>query len=164
MSGARQLPATDYAALKAATRQLLTAAGGGNEGAKVTRVGQQVLSSYGSLGIEHAERFAPIDVIADLEAECGEPLVTAKLAELGGHLLVRLPRGDGFDAVARQTMRSAQEYAELIAGVMAAKADGRITADEAPRILTDIRELMIELAGLAEAVQAAAVAEEDRHG
>ena len=158
---ARQLPSTDYAALKAATRKLLAAAGGGNEGAKATRVGQQVLSSYGSLGAEHAERFAPIDVIADLEAECGQPLVTRRLAELSNCLLVPLPIADGFDAVSRQTMRSAQEYAELIASVMAAKADGRIDAGEARRLLADIRDLMVELAGLAEAVQAAVCHEED---
>jgi hypothetical protein len=150
----RQLPASDYIGAKAAFRQLLKATGGGNEAARVTRVAQQVLSSYGSLDAQHAERFAPIDVVADLEAECGQPIVTRKLAELSNCLLVPLPRSGSADELDRQTLRTAQEYAELIARVMAAGRDGKITAEEAPPILTDIHELMVELAGMAEAVQA----------
>ncbi len=155
---ARQLPANDYAGLKAATRQLVSAAGGGNEAAKVTRVSQQVLSGYGSLGAEHAERFAPLDVIADLEAECGQAIVTRKLAELSHCLLVQLPTGCSHAAVTERSGRSAHEFGEVMAGVFGALAnDGRITADEAQPILNDIRELMLELAGLAEAVKAATV-------
>lgn len=157
---ARQLPANDYAGLKAATRQLVTAAGGGNEGSKVTRVSQQVLSGYGSANAEHAERFVPLDVIADLEAECGQPIVTRKLAELAHCLLVQLPRGAGHAAVTERSGRSAHEFGEVMAGVFGALAnDGKITPDEAQPILTDIRELMLELAGLAEAVKAATVVE-----
>lgn len=157
---ARQLPATDYAGLKAATRQLLKATGGGNEAAKATRVSQQVLSGYGSGGDEHSERFAPADVIADLEAECGQPIVTRKLAELANCLLVQLPHGAGNSAITERSGRSAHEFGEVMSGVFAALAnDGLITPDEAPPILNDIRELMLELAGLAEAVKAATVQE-----
>jgi hypothetical protein len=159
---ARQLPSSDYAALKAATRQLVTATGGGNEAAKATRVGQQVLSGYGGIGPEHAERFAPVDVIADLEAECGRPIVTRKLAELSNCLLVPLPSGQGADAVSARAGRSAHEFGEVMEGVFAALRDGRITQDEAPPILANIRELMLELAGMAEAVQAAALDGEER--
>jgi len=157
---ARQLPASDYVALKAATRQLVTAVGGGNEAAKATRVSQQVLSGYGSVGDEHHERFAPADVIADLEAECGQPIVTRKLAELANCLLVQLPHGAGNSAVTERSGRSAHEFGEVMSGVFGALAnDGRITPDEAAPILNDIRELMLELAGLAEAVKAAVVVE-----
>jgi hypothetical protein len=161
----RQLPATDYAALKAATRQLVSAAGGGNEAAKATRVGQQVLSGYGSLAPEHRDRFAPLDVVADLEAECGQPIVTRKLAALNNCLLVQLPTGPGHGAVTERSGRSAHEFGEVMAGVFGALAnDGRITPDEAGPILNDIRELMLELAGLAEAVKAATEVSEGADG
>lgn len=158
----RQLPASDYHGLKAATRQLLKTAGGGNEGARITRVGQQVLSNYGSPSDDHVERFAPIDVIADLEVECGQPIVTRKLAELNNCLLVPLPHGANGDGVAARAGRSAHEFGELMEDVFTALKDGRITREEAPPILTNIRELMLELAGMAEAVKASALREEEQ--
>jgi len=156
----RRLPATTYTALKTATQQFIDDAFGTQTlAAKATRVGQSAISDYGNRGPEQAETFMPIDVMLDLVSASGNVDLLRHLATQAGCLLHQL-HDAGSDAVGRQTMRSSQEYAELIASVMAAKADGKITPAESTRVLADISELMRELHGLAAAVQAAVVHEE----
>ncbi len=147
----RQLPRSDYFGIKGATRELV-----GRAGTNCTRVDQQTLSKYGNPGEDHAERFMPVDVVADLEAECGLPIVTRKLAELSGCLLVPLPRGTGHGALTERSHRTAQEFAEVMAGILAALADQVMTEEEAQPVLTNIHELMLECAALAEEVKASA--------
>lgn len=73
------------AKIKAATRKLVTAAGGIESAAQVTRVSAASLSLYGLL---HKEQFIPADAVGDLERDTGVPLVTRVLAELAGYDLV----------------------------------------------------------------------------
>lgn len=146
----RYLAGSDYAGLKGSTRKLVKTSDIG-----VTRVGQQELSKYGNPSDDHAERFMPVDIVADLEAECGMPIVTAKLAELAGCLLVPLPKGKGQGALNERSHRTAQEFAEVMSGILGALADGEITEAEGEAILQNIHEMMIEGAALAEEVRAA---------
>lgn len=83
-------------ALKAATRQLVQAAGGQEAAATYTRfVRHQAFSDFGNAGPDHAAKFAPIDAVADLEAVThgtpGHPVVTRALARAAGFALVPLP-------------------------------------------------------------------------
>jgi hypothetical protein len=78
------------------------------------------------------------------------------LAQLANCLLVPLPPVEPGDAIDEHTIRSAREYADMVAAIITAKRDGRITRPEARALLRDIRELMIELAALAEAIKAVA--------
>lgn len=129
MSGARFLPAKDYALEKAATRQLVRLAGGVAQAATFTRVDPARLSRYGS---PHDPQFVPIDVVADLEAEAGDPIVTRALADLSGCLLVAKPKADAARGMAATLGRTAKETGEALAALGSALADdGVITAAEA---------------------------------
>jgi hypothetical protein len=153
---ARQLPATDYAGLKAATRKQISINGGPVEAARSTRVGHQDLSRYGSTADDHDERFIPADVIADLEAECGQPIITRKLAELSGYVLIRLPQGRGPGRVLEASGRSAQDMGAMMMELGQALTDGRLTGPESAAIHERIQCLQIDLAELDAAVQAEA--------
>lgn len=86
----------DKQALKRATSMLVRAAGGQEAAVGFTRLSRhQALSDYGNPSADMATRFAPIDVVADLEALTHDtpdhPAVTRQLARLAGYDLVRLP-------------------------------------------------------------------------
>ena len=118
---ARQLPAESYALLKAATRHLVRAAGGVEHAP--TRVGKSNLSDYGS--INKSETYIPIDVVADIEADLGDPRVTRALADLAGYDLV--PRtGTELAEVDLDRMVSAlgSRYGQLCQVVERMEADG----------------------------------------
>lgn len=126
----RQLPRADYLALKAATRALVETAGGARSAASRVRDGIDAarLSRYGS---PHEPLFMPLDIIADLEAETGEPAIARALAELAGCDLVRrataAPRGQ----IAQNFAAIAAEAGDVFKVTGAALGDGAITAAEA---------------------------------
>ncbi|WP_173087330.1 phage regulatory CII family protein [Devosia sp. 1635] len=146
---ARQLPASDYAKLKAATRQLISTSGGPVDAARVTRVDHQGLSRYGSTNEDHAERFMPADVIADIEAECGQPIVTRKLADLAGYLLVPVPQvartGTVLGAVTAATLK---ETSDVFVALGESLGDGTVSQADAERIGREVDEAMAKLAAL----------------
>ena len=53
-------------------------------------------------------------------------------------------------------IRSAKDYADLVGALIEAKRSGTIARADVPRVLADVRDLMLELAALAEAVKQAA--------
>lgn len=154
----RRLAARVYASLKAKTRKTVDSLGKQANAAEVTRVEQQHISDYCS--INRPGSFMPVDVLADLLDAGADPALLAELADLAGCLLVPLPRGKGHAAITERSGRTAEEFGQVMAGILAALGDGRITRAEAAAILTNIHELMLELAGLAEAVKAATVPED----
>lgn len=155
MSPARYLPKNDYLGLKATFRRLVVLVGGGNEAAAQTRVGQQALDRYGSISAEHEDRFAPADVIADLEAACGEPIVTRKLAELSGHVLVPLPVVQGSTARLDQvTGKALMEVGQVFTRLGEARADGVICDNEAAALKREIGEAVTMLLKLDRAIDA----------
>jgi hypothetical protein len=79
------LPDERKAKIKAATRKLVTQAGGQESAAQVCRVSGPSLAYY---GLPHRDQYIPADAIADLERDVGVPLVTRILAELAGYDLV----------------------------------------------------------------------------
>jgi len=146
---ARQLPGNDYLSLKAATRRLLAEAGGNVAASAVTRVDHQGLSRYGNVSVDHADRFMPADVIADIEAECGQPIVTRRLADLSGYLLVPVPRvaksGTLLGAITAATMK---ETSDVFVALGDSLGDGKLCAADADRIEREIDEAMAKLAAL----------------
>ena len=138
---ARQLPERDYLALKASTRGLLKLAGGQEAASSATRVGQQALSRYGAAS--EPEAFAPIDVIADLEAETGEPVVTRALAHLAGFDLVSREKGDG-QPLPRRLGCIAKEAGDVVASLANALADGTVTHAERVLVEAETQELIAE--------------------
>lgn len=145
---ARQLPATDYAGLKTIFRQLVKRIGGGAHAATLTRVRQQEISNYGSAEPDYAERFAPIDIVADLEAEVG-PMVTAELARLSNHILVPLPEVARCNTpLGRITGQAMKETSEVFVRLGDMLDDGVLTRVEGAHLRREIREAMVALARL----------------
>lgn len=157
MARGRQLPDRDYQALKAATRQLINAAGGTVAAAAVTRGDHQGISRYGSAHPDNADRFMPIDVIADLESECEQPVLTKELARLSGHLLVQVPNvvrsGTALGVI---TAKALKETSEVFVALADGMGDGRLCATDAANIGREIDEALAKLAALKLQVQAEA--------
>lgn len=79
---------SEYSRLKQATRHLVKACGGLEAAAAITRVGHSELSRY----YDPREKLhIPADIIADLERDCGRPILTQTLANLIGFELVQMP-------------------------------------------------------------------------
>ncbi|MFC3693388.1 phage regulatory CII family protein [Chenggangzhangella methanolivorans] len=142
MTGARQLPERDYLALKAETRALVKRCGGQEAAAASTRVSHQALSRYGAL--EDAPNFAPIDVVADLEAEIGEPVVSRALAGLLGFTLVKVEAGAQLTP-AQRFARVMKETHEVNAAFADALSDGAIDEAERRAITREARDAIGEL-------------------
>ena len=146
---ARQLPASDYQKLKAASRALVATVGGAVAAAGVTRGDHQSVSRYGSAHPDNADRFMPIDVLADLESESEQPVLTRVLAEMSGYLLVPVPRAVGSGtALGRVVAAALKETSQVFVRMADALGDGRLSADEAKEIAAEVNEAMIMLAAL----------------
>lgn len=138
----RPLAAEAYARLKAATRKLVRDAGG-CEYAE-TRVGKTKLAEYGAPNMP--DRFAPVDVIADLERSVGEPLVTRELAAQAGYDLV--PAGQAAVPLKRletYLLDLMGQLGALSREIAAAEADGQLDAAEIERIRLAAQTLKIEI-------------------
>lgn len=150
---ARPLRAADYLTLKAAFRRLVDACGGCESAAAVTRASFQTLSKYGR---PQEPVYAPVDVIADLEADAGDPLVSRVLAGLTGHVLVRLPEGvDGAGRWHGHIADVAQGMGEVVRRLGDALADdGEISPREVRdmRLLEPIRAAIVDLVELEKAL------------
>jgi hypothetical protein len=158
----RRLPAQTYSLVKARFDQLLDRLGGSTGAAGYTRLSQPDLSRCASNTEHNTERFAAIDVLADLEDAAGEPLVSRELCMRLCYLVVPLPKGTGPAQVLRASGRSAEEMGRLMVTVGTALADDRIDHGEASTIYSGIHQVMIDLAHLAESVRKEAIREEDR--
>ncbi len=109
------------------------------------------LGRYYSNDVEHADRFMPIDVVARIEAVARFPHVTQALAELGGLEVSldesrrnRLPDG----AVSSDVVVLSQRFAQLMAEYHQSIMDGKITMNEARRLLSEtqaLQKILIEM-------------------
>ncbi|MDD8022524.1 MAG: hypothetical protein PHX82_05400 [Paracoccaceae bacterium] len=101
------------------------------------------LGRYYSADPDHSDRFMPVDVVARLEAVSRFPHVTHALAELGGLNV-------SFDEERRNAKRGginsdvvelSQRFAMLMAEYHMSIEDGKITMNEAKRLLTETQAL-----------------------
>jgi len=117
----------------------------------LTGKSKATLGRYYSDNAEHADRFMPIDAVALLEEASSYPHVTAALAELKGI-------GLSFDESRRNDKRSggvnadvialAQRFAMLMAEYQESMEDGKITVNEAKRLLretTMLQQVLIDM-------------------
>ena len=109
------------------------------------------LGRYYSDAEEHGDRFMPIDVVAALEASAGFPHVTAALADLRGVTLsydVEKRNVEPSHSVNQDVVALAQRFAMLMAEYNNAIADGKITANEAKRMLREtlaIQQVLLDM-------------------
>ena len=108
------------------------------------------LGRYYSDDPDHAERFMPIDVVAALETAARFPHVTAALADIRGITLSH----DGTRSNARaggvnsDVVALSQRFAMLMAEYNQSIEDGKISINEAKRLLTEtlaIQKVLIDM-------------------
>lgn len=107
------------------------------------------LGRYFSSSPEHSERFMPIDVVAELEAEASFPFVTKALADLRNIVFdydaSEGPRSGGLN---QDVVLLSQRFATLMAEYNDSISDGVISLNEAKRLLretSDIQQVLMDI-------------------
>ncbi len=110
----------------------------------ITGKSKATLGRYYSDADEHGDRFMPVDAVAQLEEAAGYPHLTAALAELRGITLTydgnrrNSPPDGGVNA---DVVALSQRFAMLMGEYNQAIEDGKITVNEAKRLLRETLEL-----------------------
>lgn len=144
---ARELPRRDYEALKERTKELTKRFATLDEASRITcgRTDPARLSRFGNPH-EHG-MFAPIDIIADLEAHIGEPVVTALLADMLGYVLVPKKAAKGSSDIVQLLGNVAKESGEAIACLATLAIPDAQTPEAIQRALREIGEAQAVTAG-----------------
>ena len=116
----------------------------------LTGKSKATIGRYYSDQDEHGDRFMPIDVVAQLEAAAQFPHVTSALADLRGITLGYDPekRNAASSGVNQDVVALAQRFAMLMSEYNQAIGDGKITNNEAKRLLREtlaIQQVLLEM-------------------
>jgi hypothetical protein len=135
----------DKIALKRAFEAMVRGVGGVEAAAPFCRVGKTKLAEYYSQ--QMPDRFAPIDVIADLEPlareRTGWPHVTSALCALLGGTFVVLPeRPATAEDIFALLAALAKEMADATGVICKAMTDGHMDSDEARAAVAEIDALI----------------------
>ena len=117
---------------------------------EMTGKSKATLGRYYSDSDEHDDRFMPIDVVAQLEASSRFPHVTAALADLRGITLSYdgEKRNASSSGVNQDVVALAQRFGMLMAEYNPAISDGKISVNEAKRLLREtlaIQQVLLEM-------------------
>lgn len=139
--------------LKSAQRDLIMRCGGIERAAEVASVSKSQMGRFNNSG---DPELMGIAVVLMLEADCGEPLVTAVLAELNGRRI----SDAGMPGAANAGVMASHAEVVVKAGELMAKgalafADGRLTPAEAAGIDRSAADLAESVTGLRRATAAA---------
>lgn len=118
--------------------------------AALTGKSKATLGRYYSDQDEHDDRFMPIDVVAQLEASSRFPHVTAALADLRGITLSYdgEKRNAASTGVNQDVITLAQRFGMLMAEYNSAIGDGKISINEAKRLLREtlaIQQVLLDM-------------------
>lgn len=118
---------------------------------EITGKSKATLGRYYSMHDEHLDRFMPIDAVSQLEEVAGYPHVTSALAELQCITL-------GFDerrndikkngSVNSDVIALSQRFAMLMAEYQESIMDGKITVNEAKRLLREtsmLQQVLVDM-------------------
>ena len=117
---------------------------------KLTGKSKATLGRYYSDSDDHDDRFMPIDVVAALEASSRFPHVTVALADLRGVTLSydAEKRNAATKGVNQDVVALAQRFGMLMAEYNQAIGDGKISSNEAKRLLREtlaIQQVILEM-------------------
>ena len=117
---------------------------------EMTGKSKATLGRYYSDSDEHDDRFMPIDVVAQLEASSRFPHVTAALADLRGITLSYdgEKRNAPSKGVNQDVVALAQRFAMLMSEYNQAIGDGKISVNEAKRMLREtlaIQQVLLDM-------------------
>ena len=136
----RQLPLADYLALQAAFRRLVKTCGGLDAAAEITPRKKSQIANYYD---RHHPASAPLDVIADLESEAGEAIVSRVLVQLVGN---GFPEGYVSDTNPLRQMAESSTYFGAVNGaLLTALEDGVISLPEARLLVRLMSELLVNI-------------------
>ncbi len=107
--------------------------------ARLSGKSKATLGRYYSDDPEHADRFMPVDVVAALEGAARFPHVTAALADLRGITLSydQDRKNTGKGGVNSDVVALSQRFAMLMGEYNASIQDGKISINEAKRLLAE---------------------------
>lgn len=132
MTLARQYELQTYKRLGRRQRELITECGGIKCAAELTRVAQAHIGRFHN---RNAPEQMPVDVVADLERDVGEPIVSRQLVQLLGYEVVKLPDGRWEGDINQQLGAMFKEVGEVTQKIGVALADdGCVSKDEALRL------------------------------
>lgn len=109
------------------------------------------LGRYYSDNEEHADRFMPIDAVAQLEAVASYPHVTGALAELLGvglNFEDRRANAKRSGGVNSDVIALSQRFALLMAEYQQSMEDGQISVNEAKRLLREtsmLQQVLVDM-------------------
>ena len=118
---------------------------------EITGKSKATLGRYYSGNEEHADRFMPVDAVAQLEAVSSYPHVTSALAELKKITLSyddRKPNSVSNGGVNADVIALSQRFAMLMAEYQQSIEDGIITVNEAKRLLREttlLQQVLIDM-------------------
>lgn len=116
----------------------------------LTGKSKATLGRYYSDSDEHSDRFMPIDVVAQLEAASRFPHVTSALADLRGITLSydAEKRNATTSGVNQDVVTLAQRFAMLMSEYNMAIGDGKISINEAKRLLREtlaLQQILLDM-------------------
>jgi hypothetical protein len=136
-----------YHALKAATRAVYDILGGQKVAASKARVHETAVSEYGRTN--YPERFAPIDVALDWDAEAikasGSPIILAEMARQLGYRLVPTEAGESHRDIVHSVLDVLAKTGDISRAVSEMDQDGRRDPHEWREIETRITAARIAL-------------------
>ena len=117
---------------------------------ELTGKSKATLGRYYSDADEHGDRFMPIDVVAQLEEKAKFPHVTSALADLRGITLSydADKRNAQSSGVNQDVVQLAQRFGMLMGEYNLAIADGKISINEAKRLLREtlaLQQVLLEM-------------------
>ncbi len=117
---------------------------------ELTGKSKATLGRYYSDADEHGDRFMPIDVVAQLEEKARFPHVTSALADLRGITLSydADKRNAQSSGVNQDVVQLAQRFGMLMGEYNLAIADGKISINEAKRLLREtlaLQQVLLEM-------------------
>lgn len=124
---------------------------GVEQACKITGKSKATLGRYYSDHEEHSDRFMPIEAVALLEKSASYPHVTGALAELSGTSLQydeRRPNQERSGGVNADVIALSQRFAMLMGEYQQSMEDGKITVNEARRLLketTMLQQVLIDM-------------------
>jgi hypothetical protein len=121
------------------------------------RVGKSTLARYASTGSADADFFAPIDVVRDLEALAGSPIVTSILCDAADGVFVPVPSApaSGGDLLAMMSALSG-EFNDTTRAICSGYVDGKFCVDDAEKLereLDDTIRVAVNMRALARSIQ-----------
>lgn len=114
--------------LKAYFRDLVTACGGPKRAAEIT--GGQASHISEAMAAHCVERWPRLDHVALLEADCGQPIVTAALADRLGFALRAVNATASLTSPLGHLSRIVSEVRDVECGILNAMQDGKLSLVE----------------------------------